>query len=363
MLATLLLMSVLMPQRQPVPVRAPLESVLETLRTGPDAADGFASALARLPELLDAPLRELVEGAAFVAGEHQQIDCVPALLEALRRERLGRYGKVSRVRELALDALIRMRVAPPHDLLFGAGSRTHPGMLFAAVQCEPKRERRCEGLAKLLERTGESDTAHWAAAIELVCERDARVAEALLLEEWRLEVLVIGPDGARSAGPYFGRSTRCSRVELWPPHCGYSIELHDPALALVPPTVTRSSRARAFTVPFSSVRRRVGDTWRLRLCAELAPRVRPLEVAELTVTTAACDAPSLQLLVEDHVERLRAHLELLADELNSGGLLRRAADIASRSRLRVDLHDCRLDRASKLETPQSRPGVRVIVLR
>jgi len=363
MLAPLLLVFVIAAQREPVPVRAPLSEALSCLRAGPEGSTGFDESLERLPELLDSPAREFVEGAAFVAGEHQRAECAPALLDALRRDRLGRYGKQSRVGELALDALIRLRVAVPHERLFERGATAQPGLLFAAVMLDEEPGQRCDGLAKLLERTTELDTAHWAAAIELTRARDARVAQVLLRQQWRACVVVVGPSGASQFSERWSCRTRCGQGEVWPPYVGYSIELHDAEHALASPRIVRSTRSRAYSAPFSAVSQHLRDTWRLRLLAELAPREAPLSVADLSLTTRDCEALTLRSLAERHRDRIRAHVASLAIELRSSGLLPRSAHVERSVRVVVELRDCRPDRSVALELPQGLDGVRVVLAR
>lgn len=355
-----MLLFVLAAQREPVPVRASLPETLSCLRAGPEGSTGFAESLERLPELLDSPAREFVEGAAFVAGEHQRVECAPTLLEALRRDRLGRYGKQSRVGELALDALIRLGIAAPNELLFARDSQTQPGLLFAAIMLEQDLGLRCDGLAKLLERTKELDTAHWAAAIELARARDVRVAQVLLRQEWRASVEVVGPDSASQFSGRWSRSTRCGRGESWPPYVGYSIELHDADQPLKAPGIVRRTRSRAFSVPFSAVSQHLRDAWRLRLLAELAPRVASFSVADLSVITTDSDARVLRSLAERHRDRIRGQIASLAIELRSSALLPSSADVERAPRIVVELRDCRPERSVALELPKGLDGVRVV---
>lgn len=364
MLALVLSLMLFPVQREPVPMRRPLPEVLQVLRRARNGSADVASELARLPELLDSPVEELVEGAAFAVGEHQRVECVPALLEVLRRDRLGRYGKSSRVDELALDALIRLGISAPDEELFHDRLRARPELIFAALMLEPDRVRRCNALAKLLERTKDGDTAHWAAAIELVRERDRRVAEALLRQEWRASLTVVGAHGAsKFSGRWGCASTRCGRSDVWPPYVGYSIGLGDVDQALASPVVVRKTRSRCFNASFIGVSDYVRDTWRLRLLAELAPRVRVLSTSDLSSTTENTDAHWLRSLVEMHRDRITAQVESLAVGLEAQGLLRSSADVRRQLRIVVELVDSRADRNQELVAPAPVEGVRLVVKR
>lgn len=363
MLAALLLLFVAAPQRAPVEVREPLPQVLETLRDGA-AAVGFDRALSRLPELLDSPLRGMVEGAAFVAGEYGRVDCRDALVEVLRREEKGLYGANARVRELALDALIRLESPPPLDLLFGGSSPAAPEMLFAALSCERESSRRRDGMRRLFQATAEPEDVHWAAAIELVRERDARVAEALLLQhEWVLSLLVVDPDGVRGMGGRFGGRIACGGRKVWPPYVGCSIALPDVHGDLQSAKVTRWSRERYSNRTSTDSSRFRIDSWRLRLLAELAPRAHPLAVKDLSAATSATDPYSLRLAIDDHAAGFRRHVEQLASELRASGLLRASVDVLGRMRICVELRDARTCPDAKLEAPDPPPGVRIAGIR
>ncbi len=364
MLALVLSLMLLPVQREPVPMRRPLPEVLQVLRRARNGNADLASELARLPELLDSPAPELVEGAAFAVGEHQRVECVPALLEALRRDRLGRYGKSSRVGELALDALIRLGRSAPDEELFHDRLRARPELIFAALMLEPDRVRRCNALAKLLERTKDGETAHWAAAIELVRERDRRVAEALLRQEWRASVTVVGPDGAcQFSGRFSCVRSRCGSSDVWPPYVLYSIKLGDVDQALAPPEFARQTRSSRLNAPLTGVSDYVRDAWRLRLLAELAPRAPRLASADLSSTTENTDARWLRSLVEAHRDRITAQVESLCVELEAQGLLRSSADVRRKLRIVVELVDSRADRSQELVAPAPIEGVRLVVKR
>src|SRR5688500_4865348 len=72
-------------QRRAVPVDD-LQPAFEALRAGKPGELAFDAALLKLPALLESGSSDFVRGAAFIAAEHQRVECAPAMIEALRRE-------------------------------------------------------------------------------------------------------------------------------------------------------------------------------------------------------------------------------------------------------------------------------------
>lgn len=343
-------------QREPVPVHASLPDVLQTLRDEAPGSNAHSSALGRLTELLASPQRELVEGGAFLAGEHGRSECRDALVAALRRDALGQFGDQSRVSTLALDALLRLGVEIPEDVLFSAKDRAGARSVFAAVNSERDVQRRCSQLTRLLGLEPESSLVRWAAAIELVRARDTRVASSLLFADpWHVTIGVV--DDASVPAPVDGV---CGGVRLlgaklaWPPNVAYVVVLPKLSGGLQPVVVRRADRV-ARERPNVYLPADVRLLWRLRLLNELAPNESPLTEELFRPEPAAVVASALVPALENHIRSVGARLQAHADALAAQGLFSRSESNVDRLEWVVRVRDRRKKPAAPLVLPTSRP--------
>jgi hypothetical protein len=342
-------------QREPVPVHAPLPDLLETLRNEAPGSNAHQSSLGRLPELLASPQRELVEGGAFLAGEHGRGECREALVAALRRDALGQFGDQSRVSTLALDALLRLEAEIPEDVLFAAKDRAGARMVFAAVNAEQDVERRCARLNRLLGLEPESSLVRWAAAIELVRARDPRVASTLLFADpWHVTIAVVDDESATAPVDGVCGGVRLLGAKLsWPPSVAYVVVLPKLSRELEPVVVRRAGRVARDrqNVYFPADLRLL---WRLRLLNGLAPNELALTEELFSPEPAAVVAKALVPALEKHIGRVGARLQAHADALAAHGLLSRSESSVDRLKWVVRVRDRRKKPAEPLVLPTSR---------
>ena len=358
-------------QREPVPVHpTPLE-VIEVLRSEPPLSTAFAESIQRLPELLARPESEVVEGAAFLAGEYRRSECREALLSVVNGAHRGASDESSRAHDLAFDALIRIGEPLPEDVVFAARRRTSDhGMVLAALLLEPDRWRRNTNLRRLVVLEARSSPARWAAATLLALDRYPDLAAVLATgAKWPLEVKVVDAGlGALGSSVSTRRlaATRCrfsaiAPWDIWPPLVEYALSLPEAGAPLTSPTVIRSVRARELPETLVSASSRIapGDelAWRLRLLEYLAPGHGTIEPSEFELSTCAYSSRELEWLIAERVEVLSMRLRQLEPALREQGLLGETPAWSAQLRWDVDVSDQRADRSTKLELPKEWPGV------
>lgn len=357
-------------QREPVPVRSTPLEVIEVLRTQPPLLTAFAESIQRLPELLARPESEVVEGAAFLAGEYRRSECRAALLSVVTGARRGPSDESSRARELALDALIQIGEPLPEDVVFAARRRgLDRGMVFAALLLEPDRVRRNMSLRRLLFLEVRTSPVRWAAAILLTLDRYPDLAAVLATgASWPLEVGVVDPTvgSEEDASPRRIFASRCgslsnSSCEIWPPLIEYAVQLPDLGEPLTAPVVARSARSREFPETLNPTRSRMLPgaevAWRLRLLEHLAPGHGAIAPSAFELTTDACSPRELEWLIAERVEALSMRLRWLEADLRERGMLGATPEWSAQLRWDVNVIDRRSKRGARLELPQEWPGV------
>lgn len=327
---------------------ADLRAALETMRDGEPGEPAFDAALPRLPDLIRSRSGWFVAGGAYLAGEHDRRECVPALIEALDSvASLDEAGRLS-----ILDALIRLDVSPePGRLPLDGRHAAETAILLARAPSVHQDE-----LARLLEVSPESVAARWAVACMLVTLRDRRVATALIgSTTWPIDVTVRPAGSGVSRAWGSGGTHRSASHEPWPPVVAYDLRLPEPGESLGPVRYERREGMQQSRLPLLSPAKR--NAMRARLLGEL------LEDESATAGLGDC---ALQVDWTDegafvretlaHFDRLRGRILDVALALESRGLLIDARDAAARAVLRVSIHDAR-EGGGALPRPGEGPGV------
>ncbi|MCC7012499.1 MAG: hypothetical protein IT454_08065 [Planctomycetes bacterium] len=358
MLACLLALTLALVQ-QPDPRE--LRGSLDALRAGQPGEAAFESALHSLPALLASRSGAFVAGAAHLAGKHARSECAPALIAALENEnRRAANGSLEPTRAI-LDALVRLDVAAPSEVLLARPEGDLANLLYLALACEKDAAKRVAGLARLLELGWVASEAHWAAACRLAAARDPRLARWLISgAPWEL-CFAVQDAGDESGVAYSSGGGRWSTSHaLWPPRAEYSLELPARGAALEAIAARRTEHASSGPMPRTlGVDERM--QWRGRLLAALLERDVQLGPETLAASTTLVDGAELASALDAHVaaarERIRAALGMLA----AAKLVTDPEPLLSKLRFSVVLSDQRLEPSAPIVWPKSSASVELVV--
>ena len=342
-----LLVALTLASQDPAAPPAELGEALAALRHGEPGQADFEAALPRLPALIRSGETDLVAGGAYLAGVHARGECAAALFDTF--DTWGALGV--HARRAVLDALIRLEVPLGSRLLPASNGCDDPTYVLLACDAEHRRD----ALASLYDTSAPDGPVRWACAVTLARLRDPLLAERLLSSEpWPLQVVAHDPGTHVGAGGGSGMRISCGRP-IWPPRVEYLLQL--PAADEPLPSVVPYRRVETF----GSCRRsrqivpRQQAQWRRRLLGELLGEGPLGPDADLALEWHGPERFVGGLI--GHLREQRARIEGLARELESRGLLERAAEVAARTRFRITLRDLRGDRSHPLPRADLGPGV------
>lgn len=341
------------------PSNSELRTALDALReTGPGEAR-FEAAKARLPELLASRSDVFVEGAAYLVGIHGLAEFAPDLVAALRAQSERTKDPSTKAYSLLLDALIQLEHAAPAELILARASEEHAELVYLALGVETDEQRAADNLARFVALGLRSESAYWAAAIELTLARDPRIAEELLVgAPWELELGVRDSGSDTQMGRVDGQRIRSWAHPQWPPFVSYRLDLPAPNGALAELRHTRSEHTRSAHSqmgPGLAARR----DWRLRLLRELSAQSTPPPVDQLELYVD--DPRTISAAVDERVKVLRASLDRLVRQFAEAGLIVDSEKLRKRIHFTVELRDLRAERTPPLAAPADTESVRYLL--
>jgi hypothetical protein len=338
------------------PSNVELRAALDALREGQPGETRFEAAKPRLPELLASESDFFFQSAAYLIGQHRLSEFAPALVEALRAETARTKGKSVSAYPRLLDALIQLDHAAPADLILARASEEHAEFAYLALACEKDEKRAADNLARFVALGMRSESAYWAAAIELTAARDGRIVDELLVgAPWEFALGLRDPGSEALASERSWGSFRCGSRDQWPPFVRYRITLPSLSGPLDEIRHERTEHARSSSDRLD-LRLEERVSWRLRLLHELHPGVTAFSPSAFEVYVD--DVNSISNVSHAHVAELRSEISKLAHKLAELGLVADPKQALARATFRVELHDLRSGRKPRLSTPTDTASVR-----
>lgn len=334
------------------PARGQLVADLAALRHGEPGQAAFDAAAPSLGAMLESGDDALIPGAAYVIGAHGFDGYANLLLATLQREAQREASAPLRSFTHVLDALVRLEVEVPAELVLARTRAENAGLAYVALASRADAARALDGLAGLVCLGLRDEPAHWAALIELTLARDPRGVDELLFgQSWVLEVEV-QERGGYGASRTFNSGFACS-LSRWPPAVNYRVVLPPAGAQLDSIEFTRVEVARGCRSTSTNSLDQQG--WRLRLLRELLAESAVPTASDFDARIEFEHAEQVRRDVEAHVATVRARLESIVDTLATDKLVDPAAK--SRLRLHVKLRDHRTAGAPPLPQLRSRADV------
>jgi hypothetical protein len=340
------------------PSNVELRAALDALREGQPGETRFEAAKPRLTELLASESDFFVEGAAYLVGQHRLGEFAPALVDALRTEAQRPKGKSTKAYSLLLDALIQLDHTAPAELILARASEEYAEFVYLALACEKDDQRAADNLARFVALGMRSESAYWAAAIELTAARDPRIVDELLAgAPWEFALGLRDPGSDALASERFSARFSCSSHDQWPPVVRYRVELPSLTGPLDGIRHERTEHARSTSRTIGlRLEERVG--WRLRLLRELHSGVTAFPPSAFEIYLD--DVNSLSKAGHAHVAVLHSEVSRLAHKLADLGLIADAQVASNRATFRVEVYDLRSDRRPRLSAPTDTESVRFV---
>jgi len=337
------------------PVWQEQREALDALRYKKPGDAEFDASLARLPELIASGSGAWVAGGAHLAGQYKRSECVPALLDALKKENERPAEGADFPKRAVLDALLRLDARVPVGLAMARPEREFANQVYLLLASDAEHGR--DGMIQLLDLKWIDSTAHWASACALVDARDKRIAERLIAGwDWEFRVRVVKPGSA--LGGSIGRNGGgSSSHDLWPPRATYELELPTQDQPLQPIAFVRSEATRHWTLP-----RVIDVSERMQRRAQLLTillRTEPesslvREAEDLSIELSEGEAYETPL--RTHAADLRERIGKLASALKRVGLIDEKSVLAPVS-FRVRVSDYRDSPGTPLPAPPAIEGV------
>jgi hypothetical protein len=333
-----------------------LRDALDAMRNGKPGEAAFDASLVRIPQLIDSDSGVFIEAGAYLAGEHRRAECVPALIERLRRENERHADNYYSAKRTVLDALLRLDAQVPIDVVLARPERDFVSQMYLLLV--RNREHGRDGLTQLLDLRWIDTTAHWASACALVEARDPRIA-ACLISGWDWEFSVGVRDlksNVELSWSGWG-SVSCTAHEIWPPRTSYTLVLPTKEQPLQPIAFNRREAKTCMFSPHTvepyertELRARLLD----RLLRDEPERTLAHESEDLFIEWR--EGASLDTPLRDRVSELRDRIGKMAVALRRIGLIDDRTVLPPLS-FRVRIQDLRDNHAAPLPPPPSIDGV------
>jgi hypothetical protein len=339
-----------------------LRAALDDLRAGKPGEARFEAALPKLPDLLTSRSSFFVAGAAYLAGMHGRRECAGALREALSIENGRAKDADSAPRSAIFDALIRLEIAAPPELVLGRSDAEFASQCYLVLALEHDEARRAEGFAKLVQLGWATTAAHWAAAGRLAEARDASGFVAVLTSApWDAIFAVRDRGSERVSSAGGGGGGWSTSHDSWPPRVSYKLALPKPDEPLGAITFERFENTRSGTLA-AQIRTHERIERRARVMRAYVGGAPELALGPDAVialhdfkNAAACAGAAL-----DHAERVRARITAVARALAETAKLEDLERVLARVRIRVHIEDRRTDAEPPLAIPLSTESIEFV---